>query len=153
MGLPADSAVGLKTIANCTAGVHLSILRERHSLTKKKMVTFKVNTNSVFSFSNDQREKLVPCIDMADDRIRIIKAPESPTSLGPCVHYDDHCVFIEPEEKVDDFRREVDMQARVVAAANYLRLGHMVPDLIGPCLLYTSPSPRDATLSRMPSSA
>ena len=24
---------------------------------------------------------------------------------------------------------------------------------IGPCLLYTSPSPRDATLSRMPSSA
>ena len=25
--------------------------------------------------------------------------------------------------------------------------------LINPCLLYTSPSPRDATLSRMPSSA
>ena len=25
--------------------------------------------------------------------------------------------------------------------------------LLGPCLLYTSPSPRDATLSRMPSSA
>ena len=25
--------------------------------------------------------------------------------------------------------------------------------LTGPCLLYTSPSPRDATLSRMPSSA
>ena len=26
-------------------------------------------------------------------------------------------------------------------------------DVTGPCLLYTSPSPRDATLSRMPSSA
>ena len=26
-------------------------------------------------------------------------------------------------------------------------------DLLGNCLLYTSPSPRDATLSRMPSSA
>ena len=26
-------------------------------------------------------------------------------------------------------------------------------DLVEPCLLYTSPSPRDATLSRMPSSA
>ena len=25
--------------------------------------------------------------------------------------------------------------------------------IVGPCLLYTSPSPRDATLSRMPSSA
>ena len=29
----------------------------------------------------------------------------------------------------------------------------VVLDLIDPCLLYTSPSPRDATLSRMPSSA
>ena len=27
------------------------------------------------------------------------------------------------------------------------------PGLVGTCLLYTSPSPRDATLSRMPSSA
>ena len=27
------------------------------------------------------------------------------------------------------------------------------PGKYGPCLLYTSPSPRDATLSRMPSSA
>ena len=27
------------------------------------------------------------------------------------------------------------------------------PHIIWPCLLYTSPSPRDATLSRMPSSA
>ena len=26
-------------------------------------------------------------------------------------------------------------------------------ELVAPCLLYTSPSPRDATLSRMPSSA
>ena len=32
-----------------------------------------------------------------------------------------------------------------------LGLGHI--DLQGDCLLYTSPSPRDATLSRMPSSA
>ena len=30
----------------------------------------------------------------------------------------------------------------------------LLPDTLpGPCLLYTSPSPRDATLSRMPSSA
>ena len=28
-----------------------------------------------------------------------------------------------------------------------------VQDMCGDCLLYTSPSPRDATLSRMPSSA
>ena len=30
---------------------------------------------------------------------------------------------------------------------------HREPDPTGTCLLYTSPSPRDATLSRMPSSA
>ena len=148
VGLPPDSAAGLNTIANCTAGVHLSISRERHPLTKKKIITLKVNCNSVFSFSNDQREKLVPCIDMADDRIRIIKTPESPTSLGPCVHYDDYCIFIEPEEKVDDFRREVDMQARVVAAANFLRLGHMVPDLIGPGLCFVGESKDPAIVTQ-----
>ena len=31
--------------------------------------------------------------------------------------------------------------------------GHLSTDIVNPCLLYTSPSPRDATLSRMPSSA
>ena len=30
---------------------------------------------------------------------------------------------------------------------------NICPHRAGPCLLYTSPSPRDATLSRMPSSA
>ena len=34
-----------------------------------------------------------------------------------------------------------------------LRKVHMEIASLGPCLLYTSPSPRDATLSRMPSSA
>ena len=29
----------------------------------------------------------------------------------------------------------------------------LIPPKFTPCLLYTSPSPRDATLSRMPSSA
>ena len=33
------------------------------------------------------------------------------------------------------------------------RLGRSLIDVLNTCLLYTSPSPRDATLSRMPSSA
>ena len=37
----------------------------------------------------------------------------------------------------------------VVFGSGYLR----IPDMVKTCLLYTSPSPRDATLSRMPSSA
>ena len=33
------------------------------------------------------------------------------------------------------------------------RMNNLLADLIGACLLYTSPSPRDRTRSRMPSSA
>ena len=36
------------------------------------------------------------------------------------------------------------------------KIGHggtLDPDVVGVCLLYTSPSPRDRSLSRMPSSA
>ena len=52
-------------------------------------------------------------------------------------------------------------QVRAAAAANVSRVGGVTPNNNNPiprgpdgaCLLYTSPSPRDATLSRMPSSA
>ena len=44
-------------------------------------------------------------------------------------------------------------QATVDAAHRLAMLELAVADLQGICLLYTSPSPRDATLSRMPSSA
>ena len=50
-------------------------------------------------------------------------------------------------------RREVDYRA----ICNYLNseIFHLISSVDDPqvCLLYTSPSPRDATLSRMPSSA
>ena len=41
-----------------------------------------------------------------------------------------------------------------LVVTSLLARGHLlIEDLPGLCLLYTSPSPRDATLSRMPSSA
>ena len=42
-----------------------------------------------------------------------------------------------------------------IKAKYYIDKGHLVPDneLLNICLLYTSPSPRDGLLSRMPSSA
>ena len=45
--------------------------------------------------------------------------------------------------------------ATLADASERLRIGTMVlnNDLRHPCLLYTSPSPRDGLLSRMPSSA
>ena len=52
----------------------------------------------------------------------------------------------------DDLFKEVyDNELPIIAAdggANFLAENNIYP-----CLLYTSPSPRDATLSRMPSSA
>ena len=47
------------------------------------------------------------------------------------------------EERIDALTRELEA----------LRLGGDVIEADSSCLLYTSPSPRDATLSRMPSSA
>ena len=41
----------------------------------------------------------------------------------------------------------------VAIIAALTALGSSLSDLFSSCLLYTSPSPRDATLSRMPSSA
>ena len=43
---------------------------------------------------------------------------------------------------------------RYIADRSFEGLQKLInPNLFGACLLYTSPSPRDATLSRMPSSA
>ena len=44
-----------------------------------------------------------------------------------------------------------DTRGRTALALACVKLGNM--EIPGSCLLYTSPSPRDATLSRMPSSA
>ena len=48
----------------------------------------------------------------------------------------------------DEDQRRIDDDYNVVN--HYYRAKMMHPNI---CLLYTSPSPRDATLSRMPSSA
>ena len=44
-------------------------------------------------------------------------------------------------------------QGSVGASGDLAPLSHIGCALIGDCLLYTSPSPRDGLLSRMPSSA
>ena len=70
----------------------------------------------------------------------------------------------EAQEKLDAGKRSADLKAKVAKAAHAkdrfirsnLRLVVSIArryPLPQGCLLYTSPSPRDATLSRMPSSA
>ena len=50
--------------------------------------------------------------------------------------------------KTDDFVLSSAVERKTVEV-----VGRVVTDADDRCLLYTSPSPRDATLSRMPSSA
>ena len=56
-----------------------------------------------------------------------------------------------------EFSFKVPLPRRIVSfmakKAVHFFYGHGISDVNAPCLLYTSPSPRDATLSRMPSSA
>ena len=60
--------------------------------------------------------------------------------------YNYETVMIHKEGSSNDIFEELNEQIRNRPG---VKLSHMLPV----CLLYTSPSPRDATLSRMPSSA
>ena len=69
------------------------------------------------------------------------------------VNYIPQDVFL---PRVKDFNYEKLLSAAVDANMNMIRVwggGIYEDDIFYDCLLYTSPSPRDATLSRMPSSA
>ena len=55
------------------------------------------------------------------------------------------------QKSVDDGNTYVDLSDGATPSGSTI-FGSILTDT-GPCLLYTSPSPRDATLSRMPSSA
>ena len=58
--------------------------------------------------------------------------------------------IVEEELRRKNEGREVDIRD---AEMQIERMGHRLRDEKGICLLYTSPSPRDGLLSRMPSSA
>ena len=64
-------------------------------------------------------------------------------------------LVIQIDEIHQEMQKNVDPPARKALAAGVFHnpyAGRYVEDL-EPCLLYTSPSPRDGLLSRMPSSA
>ena len=73
-------------------------------------------------------------------------------SAGHIITIEDPIEFVYEHKKSIVNQREVgvDTESFHIALKNTLR---QAPDVILICLLYTSPSPRDATLSRMPSSA
>ena len=77
----------------------------------------------------------MPCIAMYEDNEGAIQIAKHPISNSNSKHIDVRHHFL--RELVE--RKEIE----IIHIASQYQL----------CLLYTSPSPRDATLSRMPSSA
>ena len=104
--VPQGAEEGIKLFQESTPGTILSIEIARHPKTDRKVTAFKVGGIPVYYFSNTEEDMLVPCLDMADDRIRSLKAEAKPSHKGLCVDTDDNFVYTNPEEKVDDFRRE-----------------------------------------------
>ena len=62
-------------------------------------------------------------------------------------------VLIGKDTRISNYMFESCLEAGLSAAGVHSRLLGPMPTPAIACLLYTSPSPRDATLSRMPSSA
>ena len=57
------------------------------------------------------------------------------------------------DDKQLDFKINVHRNVPMLLIGDHLRIEQIVMNLLSNCLLYTSPSPRDGLLSRMPSSA
>ena len=77
---------------------------------------------------------------------RIFDVVEYPSEMA------DEIVHRFPEQGIADLRIGSQVIVREAQRAVFFRDGRAL-DSFGPCLLYTSPSPRDRTRSRMPSSA
>ena len=99
-------------------------------------------------------------VDLADDPLLIVPTPAGrPFTQHDACEWstEQHLIFAcgryegIDQRVVDDARRR--MRVVEVSIGYYVLNGGEVAVLVMSCLLYTSPSPRDGLLSRMPSSA
>ena len=82
---------------------------------------------------------------------------------NPLIRSEDHFVLLEPDskEKIVTKKEAIlwlrNWLPKIDSSTIYQKKDYsneeFLEELLESCLLYTSPSPRDATLSRMPSSA
>ena len=148
VGLPSTAPDAIGLLSNANEGVVMKVTTGKHPISLKKTVEIHIGGHPAISFINDTGEKLIPCIDMADERILSLWCPERPTHRGQCVHYEKGSVYTNPEEKIEDFQREACMQKRICDAANHLGLGHLVPELLGPGLCFVGQEKDPAIISR-----
>ena len=137
--IPESAADGIVALNSAKEGTRLSIRARRCSKRNERVIEIEIDGRAVFSMPNPHKTPLVPCLDMADDRIRGVGGPVAPKA-GPSVVVEGTSVFTNPDDKVEDFAREVNMHRAVVYAARSLNLGHRVPDLVGPGLCFVGPN-------------
>ena len=124
------------------------------------------NDDEIVSENEVMSERTSPIAEAATDIIaRLDALIEDAGEADEAVQEDWPDSLIETEEisettRLSDNVVEMDQDNKGVKIANEMGLSEKEPDLVidelaqdDACLLYTSPSPRDATLSRMPSSA
>ena len=118
----------------------VSILREKEIAVPKYQVEPALHKTEVARFENAllaTRKQIQKIRDQVEE------------SLGEeeARIFDAHLMVLEDQALIDEIVREMDASEENVEAS-LLRVGNRYI-----CLLYTSPSPRDGLLSRMPSSA
>ena len=138
----------LSTIID-TSGEEISTLNQSMAFPIK---AFSNNAEAVMVMGIDIRKSLETFGDEFE-LISAVRTPEGVISLG-----DDYARYESAlnNEEAETFGSDNDLSAFVNKAEFYLseygNRSNIRDGELG-CLLYTSPSPRDATLSRMPSSA
>ena len=154
-------------------------IEEVASSTPEKIITTKVEMNS--EILNKDCEEIIKIFDLKDNikkqAILLIKSiykmfintdanmveinpliltkEEKIVCLDAKVNFDSNALFRHPE--ILELRDLNEEEPTEIEASkhdlSYIKLDGSIGCMVNGCLLYTSPSPRDATLSRMPSSA
>ena len=83
--------------------------------------------------------------EMFNDRIREVLS-YVPSAIFPAIIFP--AIFLDNSGSM-----QIEDNPKIIAAIIAMLVGVLSKNIIGTCLLYTSPSPRDLSTSRMPSSA
>ena len=140
---------------------NMTLLEEDMDISKMLEIIIE-SGHSRFPVIGDNKDE-VSGILLAKDLLKFSQSKETDFDLSKCLR---SATFI-PESKqlqilLKEFRKSRNHMAIVVdeygRTAGLLTIEDVLEQIVGDiedeyCLLYTSPSPRDATLSRMPSSA
>ena len=120
----------------------MSIKSEIELITKKQ-ISLEIN-NKVLDYQNDNDLKL---------KKNLVSSPQNNSSLDAIYLKKEVELILETQIIIDKLLAREDLESTSNEQIDKIELGYLSRFKNYLCLLYTSPSPRDGLLSRMPSSA